>query len=493
MFKVNQNHYLNFILFLTISIYSLFIINSSIEIFSKENVSAENILFRGEFIQWLKSSVSYSGRFVPFSNTFNIILSKFTDNIKYYVVLKIFLILLNFFILKKIFDYFKITKYFIYAVIIVCYNHSFLNSQYITTAEGEIGLIITILFYIDLRKSHRQTNLYEYFLIIFLMIFLLGIKESMLGFFIFYVFLKVFFLKNESLFIKLSYIIILVLYLYSYYNFTFVNIYYDKIYSVNNYETFKFFSILKISLNYIVTFPFTFYLFIIVLNQLIKKIFFNKLTLSIKEIYFISGFGYLSVYIILNLLAFRYIFPLLFILVPLFFTIFDKVNKKKPLIIIGTLIFIFGPFYSNTIELLNNFSNKNYNRTLNNKLMNLKIQNNISIVYNWEAKNYLLKGQKHDRNDLGNLLLHFEDWKDLKINFFFINDETSNFKFLNDEIIISSIRKDVYLQQQIINLFDSKIFNKFIYKKTCREPSFIKNILRGANCDELVTTLYLKK
>jgi hypothetical protein len=493
MLKINQNNYFNFIIFLTISIYSLVIINSSIEIFNKENISAKNILFRGEFIQWLKSSISSSGRFVPFSNTFNILLYKFTDNIKYYVVLKIFLILLNFFILKKIFDYLKITKYFIYAVIIICYNHSFLNSQYITTAEGDLGLLLTILFYIDLKRSHKQTNVYEFFLIIFLMIFLLGIKESMLGFFIFYVFLKILFFKNESLIIKLSYIIILILYLYSYYNFSFVHLDYDNIYSVDNSETNKFFSILKISLNYILTFPFIFYLFILVLNQFIKNLFLSKFTLSIKEIYFISVFGYLFVYIILNLLAFRYVFPLLFIIVPLFFTIYDKIDKKKPLIIIGILIFIFGPGYSNTIELVNNFSNKNYNRTLNNKLVNLKTQNDISIIYNWETKNYSLKGQKHDRNDLGNLLLHFEDRKNLKINFFFINNENFNFKFLNDEIIISSIRKNKRLQEQIINSFDAKIFNKFVYKKNCREPSLIKNLIIGANCAELITTLYLKQ
>lgn len=211
--KTNQNHYLNFIYFLIIT-YSFIVINSTIEPFDIKNISAQNTLFRGEFIKWLESSVVSSGRFVPFSNTGNILLSKITDNIKYFIILKICLVILNFFLLKKIFDYLKISKYFIFGAIIICYNHAFLNGQYITSAEGDLSLLLTTLFYLDLKKENKEIKFYEHLLKIFLIVFLLGIKESMIAFFIAYTFLKIFYFKKDNFFLKLSYITIIILYFF---------------------------------------------------------------------------------------------------------------------------------------------------------------------------------------------------------------------------------------------------------------------------------------
>jgi hypothetical protein len=491
--KINKSHYLNFIHFLAVFAYSLFILHATIEFFNKENISSKDILFNGEIIEWLKSSVTFAGRFVPFSNTFNLLLFNFTDNIKYFIFLKIFLILFNFLILKKIFDYLNIRKYFTFAIIIICYNHAFLNGQYITSSEGDISLLITILFYLDLKRSDREIKKYEYFLTIFLMIFLLGIKESMLGFFIVYTFLKIFFYKNDNLLIKFTYLIILILYIYFYYNFTLINIDKDNIYGVKNDEVSILFNISKILLNYIVTFPFTFFVIIFILKNFIKNLSFKKKTFSIGEIYFISILGYFAIYISLNLFAFRYVLVLLFILIPLFFAIYTTATKKKTIITLGVLIFIFGPGYSNTIELFNNFISKEYNTKLNIKLQSLQTEKNVAIIYNQKDKQYLLKKQKHDQNDLGNLLTHFEDKKYVKINLFYINDQNINTEFLSNKLIISLIKNDLQLQEKIENLVDTQTYNKFLFRRNCMEPSLIKTFFKKKNCNEITTTLYLRK
>ena len=138
---------------MAVSAYLLFIIHSSIDFFNKENISSKDILFNGEVIEWLKSSITFAGRFIPFSNTFNLLLFNLTDNLKYFVGLKLFLILFNFLILKKIFDYLNIRKYFTFAIIIICYNHAFLNGQYITSSEGDISLLITISLELSILNS----------------------------------------------------------------------------------------------------------------------------------------------------------------------------------------------------------------------------------------------------------------------------------------------------------------------------------------------------
>ena len=385
-----------------------------------ENISAENILFRGEFITWLQSSVVSSGRFVPFSNTFNILLFNITDNLTYFVFLRVIILLLNFYILKKIFYHLKISKYFVFAVIIICYNHAFLNGQYITSFEGDISLLISILFYIDLKRSNRKASIHEHFFTIFLMIFLLGLKESLFGFFVIYTFLKIFFFKNDNLLIKFSYVLVLFIYLCFYYYFSFINIDLNNIYGSQNNETSKLFDISKTSLNYIISFPLLFFMSIIIFTHLMKNFFTREIKfLSIENIYFISCFGYLGVYVFLNIFAFRYVAPLYFLLLPLFFLIYKKLNKKKIINILIIIIFVFGPAYSNTVELINNYSFKNYNNTLNNKLENLMKVKKLAIVYNFDHKSkYLLEGQKHDRNDFGNILINFENDKNLNISSF---------------------------------------------------------------------------
>ena len=106
---------------------------------------------------------------------------------------------------------------------------------------------------------------------------------------------------------------------------------------------------------------------------------------------------------------------------------------------------------------------------------------------------YLLKKQKHDQNDLGNLLTHFENKKDLKINLFYINDQNINTEFLSNNLIIFLIKKDLQLQNKIENLFDTQTYEKFLFKRTCREPSLIKTFFKRKNCNEITATLYLRK
>ena len=68
---------------------------------------------------------------------------------------------------------------------------------------------------------------------------------------------------------------------------------------------------------------------------------------------------------------------------------------------------------------------------MNNKLENLMKVKKLAIVYNFDHKSkYLLEGQKHDRNDFGNILINFENDKNLNISSFFINHEKINKDFL---------------------------------------------------------------
>ena len=66
--------------FIIIFIYLLFIL-LPIQLSFGFNKSAEHYLFAGKFVEWIYSSVYTIGRFVPFSNTFNIIIFQFTDNL----------------------------------------------------------------------------------------------------------------------------------------------------------------------------------------------------------------------------------------------------------------------------------------------------------------------------------------------------------------------------------------------------------------------------
>ena len=218
----------------------------------------------------------------------------------------------------------------------------------------------------------------------------------------------------------------------------------------------------KISLNYIICFPLLFFIIITIFNNLIKNFFTRKIrSLSIKDIYFISCFGYLGIYIVLDLFAFRYILPLYFILLPIFFSIYEKLNKKKIINLFIIITFVFGPAYSNSVGLINNYSFKNYNYALSNKLDNLIKEKKIAIISNFDSKSkYLLKGQKHDRNDFGNILIYFENDKNLEINSFFINNKTINKDFLNNEIIISLIKEDYELHEKFMKLINDKFYNK---------------------------------
>jgi len=491
--KKNYNQFAHYITFIIVAAYYLLITLSTFDIFDK-NISAEKILFNGQFIKLFDSSILEAGRFVPFSNIFNIFLFKLTDNFLYFVILNTLKIILNFYILKKIFDYLKISKYFIISVIIICYNHAFLNGQYITTSEGDVSLLLTILFYIDLKTLNRKTKIYEFFLTFFLMIFLLGLKESMLGFFVIYVFLKIFFFKKENLFVKIIYLIILILYIYIYYKFVFININPENIYGSRISEASKLFSIFKTILNFIVSFPLIFFFTLFILNSIIKNFFFikNKI-LSINDIYFFSGFGYLLTFIILDLFAFRYVLPLIFIVVPLFFVIYDKLSKKKLINISSFLIFICSSAYSNTIELINNFENKKYNNYFYNKLNNMELTNkNVALIFNWESKEYLLKNQKHDRSEVGNILNLLNDKNSLYKNFVLIDYKNVKALFLKEEVIISLIRNDLVLNKKIEDMIAHEKYNITTFERVIYEPILIKQLLISYS-KNYKTSIYIKK
>lgn len=489
--KKIHNQFAHYILFIIIAAYYLLITYSTFDIFDK-NISAEKILFNGKFIKLLNSSPVESGRFVPFSNIFNILLFKQTDNFLYFIILNTLKVILNFYILKKIFDYLKISKYFVISIIIVCYNHAFLNGQYITTAEGDISLLLTILFYIDLKISNRKTKIYELFLKFVLMILLLGLKESMLIFFTIYACLKIFFFKNENLFVKITYLIILVLYIYFYYKFIYVNINSENIYGSRISDASKLFSTFKLILHFTLSFPLIFFFSLFILNSIIKNFFLikNKI-LCINDIYFFSGFGYLLTFILLDIFAFRYVLPLIFIVVPLFFVIYDKISKKKIINISSFLIFVCSSAYSNTIELINNFENKKYNNQFYDKLNNFELTKNVSLIYNWEFKEYLLRDQYHDRSEVGNMLIVLNN-KNIYTSLFFVDYKNINNIFLENEIIISLIRSDLVLHKKIEDMIAHEKYNITTFERVIYEPILIKQLLRSpAKIHK--TSIYIKR
>ena len=487
----------NFIFLFFISAYFFLILNSSMNIFDG-HISAEEILFRGEFIKWLESSVVTSGRFVPFSNTFNILLFNLTDSILYFALLRLLIILLTFYFLKKIFNELNIAKYYIWALIIICYNHAFLNGQYITSFEGDIALLVTIIFYIDIKNKNTGSKIYENFIIIILMIFLLGLKESMFAFFCAYTFLKFFFYKTERIQIKIIYILILLIYLIVYYKITFINIDLNNLYGLQKNDADKFVEIIKISINYIVSFPLLFACIIFLSFNLFKNLFRKKNNkISIEEIYFVAGICYIGVYLILDLFAFRYVLPLYYILIPLTLSAYNQFKKNNYINYFVVFIFTVGPAFSNSIELINNYSSKFYNNKLNNDLKllsNIREPSDIGIIYNFESNSkFLLENQKHDRNDFGNILLYFEDKNNFFIKQYPLNSIIKNKDYLDNKIIISLIKNDSILQKNLLQTIDNKLYNKSSYIRHCKEPILIKSILRANNCSKLITNISIKK
>lgn len=492
-----KTYFNNFFTLFFISAYIFLIFHSSMNIFDG-HISAEEILFRGEFIKWLESSVVTSGRFVPFSNTFNILLFNLTDNILYFVLLRLFIILLTFYFLKKIFDELNITKHYIWALIIICYNHAFLNGQYLTSFESDIALLVTIIFYIDIKNKNKSAQKYENFIIIILMIFLLGLKESMFAFFFAYTFLKFFFYKTERMEIKIIYILILLIYLIVYYKITFVNIDLNNLYGLQKNDADKFVKIIKISINYIISFPLLFACIILLSFNLLRNLSTKKnKKITIEKIYFIAGLCYIGAYLILDLYAFRYVLPLYYILIPLSFSAYNQYNKKNYINYFIIFIFTVGPAYSNSIELINNYSSKNYNNKLNNELKllsNVKDSSNIGIIYNFESESkFLLENQKHDRNDYGNILLYFEDKNNFFIKKYPLNSIIKNKDYLINEIIISLIKDDSILQKNLMQTIDNNIYKKSTYIRNCKEPILIKSIIRTKNCSELITSTSIKR
>ena len=469
-----------FVLYLFSLVYISFSLFISVDT-TNLNSSAEKVLFNGKFIEWMVSSVTSSGRFVPFSNAINIFIFQFTDKFYVFFIAKIILIIINFYFLYKIFEELKINKFFPIALILCLVNHSFNNAIYITSFEAEISFLVTLFFYLQLLNIKKETILNNIFQIL-IIIYLLGLKESMFGFFLFFNLASYFFIdKRKNIIIS----IILFIYTFIYIFQVFSNLDPENIYGISNLEGSFIFSFVKNISQYIISFPFVTLILIIVsiiyLNFLfLKQKNFNEYE-KIFIIILISIFGYLSVYLSMRLFAFRYVYPIIILILPIFFYSYTNLNKYIKSFLF--IIFIIGPLSSTFINLKNQMNAKDFNLQLNHELNLNKNKENIILIHNFpNKKRYLLKDQVHDLNEIDKLRLFFSD-KNLnekiqnrKINTYLTEEELSQ-----TNLIIFYFKNYNFKLSNKFNLSQKKV--KTI-KRKCYQPILLKYLIFGKKCYE---------
>lgn len=445
------------------------------------NSSAEKVLFNGKFIEWMVSSVTSSGRFVPFSNAINIFIFQFTDKFYVFFIAKVILIVFNFYFLYKIFEELKINKFFPVALILCLVNHSFNNAIYITSFEAEISFLITLFFYLQLLNIKKEKILNNIFQIL-IIIYLLGLKESMFGFFLFFNLASYFFIdKRKSFIISIILIIYISIYMFQ----VFSNLDTKNIYGISNLEGSFILSFVKNVSQYIISFPLVSLILIIISIIYLNFLFSRQKKINEHEkifiIILISIIGYLSVYLSMRLFAFRYMYPIIILILPIFFYSYTTLNKYiKGLLFI---IFIIGPLSSTIINFKNQMNAKEFNLQLNHELNINKYKENIILIHNFpNKKRYLLKDQVHDLNEIDKLRLFFnnknlnEKIQNRKINTYLTEEELSE-----TNLIIFFFKNYNFVLSDKFNLNQKKV--KTI-KKNCYQPILLKYLIFGKKCNE---------
>ena len=470
-----------FILYLLSLVYISLSLFTSVDT-TNLNSSAEKVLFNGKFIEWMVSSVTSSGRFVPFSNAINIFIFQFTDKFYVFFIAKVILIITNFYFLYKIFEILKLNKFFPIALILCLINHSFNNAIYITSFEAEISFLVTLFFYLQLLNIKEEKILNNFFQIL-IIIYLLGLKESMFGFFLFFNLASYFFInKRKNIIISIILITYISIYIFQISN----SLDTKNIYGISNLEGGFILSFVKNISQYIISFPLVTLILtissVIYLNFLLSKQ--KKLNdhEKIFIIFLISIIGYLSVYLSMRLFAFRYVYPIIILILPIFFYSYTSLNKYIKSFLF--IVFIIGPLSSTYINLKNQINSKQFNSLLNHELNINKNKENIILIHNFpNKKRYLLKDQVHDLNEIDKLKLFFYD-KNLiekkqnkELDTYFSNhdlNETNLIIFFFKSKNLELLNKNLYLDQKKMKTI----------KKKCYQPILLKYLIFNKKCNE---------
>ena len=445
------------------------------------NSSAEQVLFNGKFIEWMVSSVTSSGRFVPFSNAINIFIFQFTDKFYVFFLAKVILIITNFYFLNKIFEELKINKFFPVALILCLVNHSFNNAIYITSFEAEISFLVTLFFYLQLLNVKKEKIINNFFQIL-IIVYLLGLKESMFGFFLFFNLASYFFIDKRKNFIIT---IILIIYISIYTFQVFSNLDTKNIYGISSLDGGFILSFFKTISQYIISFPLVTLILIIVSIIYLNFLFLEQKKLNEYEKIFIITLigilGYLSVYLSMRLFAFRYVYPIIILILPIFFYSFTNLNKYLKSFLF--LIFIIGPFSSTFIDLKNQINAKEFNSQLNQELNINKNKEDIILIHNFPyKKRYLLKDQVHDLNEIDLLRLFFSNKKlNEKIQNREINTYLTQEELSKTDLIIFFFKNYNFELSNKVKLNQKKI--KYC-KKKCYQPILLKYLIFGKKCNE---------
>ena len=446
------------------------------------NTSAEKILFNGKFIEWLGSSVTSSGRFVPFSNGINIFIFQFTDNLFVFFVAKIILITTNFYFLYKVFEELKLSKFYPIAIILCLFNHSFNNAIYITSFEIELSFLITIFFYLELLNIKRNRVLID-ILQILVLIYLLGLKESMFGFFLFYNIASYFFkIKRKNIIISS----ILIIYLSTYTLIVLSSLDLDNIYGNKNIENKLIFSFIKNASQYVISFPLITLIFLICNITYFNFLYLKKKKLNEYEKIFIvilAGIiGYFSIYLSLRIFAFRYVYPIIIIILPIFFYSFKNLNVK----LIGFLLIVFfiGPFSSTYLGLKNQINAKEFNLEMKQELIKHDNKKNILLIHNFsDNKRYIIDGQLNDLGLIDNLKIFFKDKNLIE-------------KIYKNEIYSDLDKEELREFQLVIILFQNYQFDIFNIipdikqketleiERKCNQTIILKKLIFKKECSE---------
>lgn len=117
---------------------------------------------------------------------------------------------------------------------------------------------------------------------------------------------------------------------------------------------------------------------------------------------------------------------------------------------------------------------------------------NVALIFNWESKEYLLKNQKHDRSEVGNILNILNDKNSFYKSFVLIDYKNVKALFLKEEVIISLIRNDLVLNKKIEDMIAHEKYNITTFEKVIYEPILIKGLLIGS-AKNYKTSIYIKK
>ena len=270
------------------------------------------------------------GRFSPLAGQeFNlpILLNLSLDNLRFFLFFEFILLIYLSFKLYGKNSFFELNAYYflLFLFLIIISPGFIITSTRFLYSEDFLSLLIVIFFIIYYSyKQNKKYLLLKNTILFFLLAIILLYKESSFIFFSTFLFVSIFLDYKKNKLNQFDLILLSLCFFYIFFYFLVRSNFLGE----NNYANpDNIFNIKIIFLTFIKFFLNDVILFLVLIPICFIQIIFNKNNFYIAI--FVSSIAFISFYIILGMYSPYYLFPIYFLLIPIFFEFLDKINFKK--------------------------------------------------------------------------------------------------------------------------------------------------------------------